>query len=313
MAYSVESFRKVKNELEERRRRARAEADMHRAELALRAPEAAKVDEALQKTGMRLFRIACNGGDGMRDALSRLREENEALLSRRRALLAECGLPEDYTEVHYVCPVCNDTGYGTDGAMCACMKKLLAEEEIRQSGIGALVDRQSFETYSLQAASPTLKKTYEICKNYADTFLPEKAGDLLLSGPTGLGKTHLSTAIAKTVIEKGYCVVYESMLTVMEAFQHDRFHATEKPVAGKYLDAELLILDDVGAELPGAFATAVLYQLINTRQNRRLPTVISTNLSAAELTSRYDARIGSRLLGGYRICVFDGADKRIDF
>ena len=81
----------------------------------------------------------------------------------------------------------------------------------------------------------------------------------------------------------------------------------------RYVSCDLLILDDLGTEVVNQFTQSTLYYVINTRLNMNRPTVISTNLSAAELTSRYDARIGSRLLGGYRICVFDGADKRIDF
>jgi DNA replication protein DnaC len=70
-------------------------------------------------------------------------------------------------------------------------------------------------------------------------------------------------------------------------------------------------LDDVGAEPPGEFNTSVLYQIVNPRQNQCLPTVISTNLSAQELMNRYDGRITSRLLGGYRVLLFEGRDHRI--
>ena len=310
MAYSATAFRNVENAMADRRSRALGLAQERRAEAARRCPEIAVIDEELAGTGMSLFKIACGGGENKAQAIAELRARNEQLNARKRECLLSVGLTADYTEVPYTCPVCKDNGYDASGAMCTCMKKLLAEEEVRLSGIGALVDRQSFESFSLDGATPSLRKTFEICRDYADGF-SLTSSDLLLCGATGLGKTHLSTAIAKRVIDKGYRVVYESMLNVVDAFHHDQKFSTKEPTTGRFFDAELLILDDVGAELPGAFATTVLYQIINTRQNKRLPTVISTNLLANELMARYDARISSRLLGGFRICLFEGRDHRI--
>lgn len=309
MAYSVECFRRVKTQLEERRSAALSRAEQNRQEFHQRCPAGLAIDRELEKTSMRLFRAAC--GVENPEQIARIREENLSLQEKKKGLLRALGLPEDYTEVKYACDACKDTGYDREGILCACMRRLLAEEEIRQSGIGALVDRQSFENFDLSGVSSKTRGAFEAIRQYGEDFTPDAAPSLLLIGKTGLGKTHLSTALAKRVIEKGYRVVYESMQNVVNDFNHDRFHSAEKPVCGRYYDAELLILDDVGTELPGPFATTVLYQLINTRQNRRMPTVISTNLFPAEIVERYDDRIGSRLMGGFRLFLFEGQDHRI--
>ena len=81
--------------------------------------------------------------------------------------------------------------------------------------------------------------------------------------------------------------------------------ATGAPVYGPAGDASLL-----GTELGGAFTTACLYDIINTRLVRGLPTVMSTNLSAGELADRYGERIASRLFGEYTPLVFCGEDVR---
>jgi DNA replication protein DnaC len=311
MAYSNESFRRVKNRMEERRGRAMSEAEARRREVFARCPALEEIDAELKAVSMRLFRVACGGGD-VAAGIEAVKRENLALQEKKGDLLASLGFSRDYTDVRFFCPVCEDNGYRADGAMCACMKKELAKEEIRLSGIGALVDTQSFENFRLEGNSEKMLRNLEICKEYAASFRPESAESLLFSGPTGLGKTHLSTAIAKTVIEKGYRVVYESMLNVADDFRFDRFHTAEGSAKSqKYFCAELLILDDVGAETPGEFNTSVLYQIVNTRQNQNLPTVISTNFSAQELMNRYDGRITSRLLGGYRVLLFEGRDRRI--
>ena len=311
MAYSNESFRRVKNRMEERRARGLQEAEARRRAAWEKCPVLEEIDGELKAVSMRLFRVACGGGD-VAAGIEAVKRENLALQKKKGDLLESLGLPRDYTDVRFACSLCEDNGYRADGAMCACMKKELAKEEIRLSGIGALVDTQSFENFRISGGSEKMQKNLEICKAYAENFRPREAESLLFSGPTGLGKTHLSTAIAKTVIEKGYRVVYESMLNVADDFRYDRFHTAEGSAKSeKYFCAELLILDDVGAETPGEFNTSVLYQIVNTRQNRCLPTVISTNLSATELLGRYDGRITSRLLGGYRVLLFEGRDHRI--
>ena len=93
------------------------------------------------------------------------------------------------------------------------------------------------------------------------------------------------------------------------AFESARFHGGADDT-DRYLTVELLILDDLGTELGGAFTTACLYDIINTRLVRGLPTVMSTNLSPKELTDRYGERIASRLFGEYTPLVFCGEDVR---
>ena len=139
MAYSNESFRRVKNRMEERRGRAMSEAEARRAEVWAKCPALEEIDGELAKVSMRLFRVACGGGN-VGAGIEAVKRENLALQQKKGDLLASLGLPRDYTDVRFTCPVCEDNGYRPDGTMCACMKKELAKEEIRLSGIGALVE-----------------------------------------------------------------------------------------------------------------------------------------------------------------------------
>ena len=76
------------------------------------------------------------------------------------------------------------------------------------------------------------------------------------------------------------------------------------------LECDLLVIDDLGAEFITSFTTAALYNIINTRMNMSLPTIISTNLSLTEIEKTYSNRISSRLIGEYMILMFDGNDIR---
>jgi DNA replication protein DnaC len=79
----------------------------------------------------------------------------------------------------------------------------------------------------------------------------------------------------------------------------------------QYFDCDLLILDDLGTEIINQFTATVLYNVINTRLNRKKSTIINTNFTSDELQQKYASRITSRLLGEYRQLPFVGRDVRM--
>lgn len=131
-----------------------------------------------------------------------------------------------------------------------------------------------------------------------------------MSGRTGLGKTHLSLSIAKEVMEKGYGVIYGSTPDFLSQIEKERFSRSENDLQtlDLMLECDLLILDDLGAEFATTFTGAVVYQLLNTRLNKRLSTIISTNLSLQELLKLYGERVFSRIIGSYVPLFFVGQD-----
>ena len=133
-------------------------------------------------------------------------------------------------------------------------------------------------------------------------------------GGTGLGKTHLSSAIAKRVIEKGNDVFYVTAVNMVGDFESEQFGSSQPQkgeLTDRYFDCDLLIIDDLGTELSNQFTVSCLYNLLNVRINRGLATVISTNLSQQELFKKYNDRITSRIIGEFRILPFSGTDIRL--
>lgn len=312
--YARENFRKAKDIIEERRLRAAAEAEARNLEVASRSEDIRLIDAELRNTGMLIFKTACAGGD-----ISPIRERNLFLSEERRRALKKLGLPEDYTEVRYTCPECSDTGY-SGGKICKCLKELFILENIKSSGIGKLIEKQSFENFDLNRYSDDsetyerMKHNLEAAKRFVDNF-GSGSSTLLFTGDTGTGKTHLTTAIAKALIEKGVEVLYDSAQNIVSAFEYDRFknaYGQEEPKGEKYLSAEMLIVDDLGTEFVNQFTVSAIYNLINTRQNKGLFTIFSTNLKPAEVVRKYDDRIYSRLFGAEtEILVFLGDDNRL--
>lgn len=314
--YHRENYAKVKNEIENRRLSAEALAESHNAEVRAKYPEIQAIDDELTKMGLQIFSLAVKG-----ESIEPIKRRNRELMERRTAILVSEGYPADYTEVKYACPLCRDSGF-VDVKMCSCMRKMLITENIKSSGIGDLIDRQSFDNFVLKTDRFTKEKEYEMmkinverAKAFAETFGDHKK-NLLFVGTTGTGKTHLSTAIAKVVMEKGFGVVYDSISNIIATFEDDKFHSAYgsnfDPKNREYFDTDLLIIDDLGSEFSSAFGVSVLYQLLSTRMNQGKSTVISTNLSSSALRDTYDGRISSRLLGpDFDVFLFSGKDYRI--
>lgn len=310
--YSI--FEKAKAEIEARRNNARAEADYRSEIIRSMSDEVAKIDEELSKTGMLIFKTACSGGD-----ITPIKERNKTLQARRTEIIVGLGYPADYTDVKYTCPDCSDTGYIDGVKTCRCLKEIVVRERIAVSAMGKLIEKQSFDNFDLKSYSydsKVLEKMTAIvamAKNYVKNF-GKKKENLLLIGPTGTGKTHISTAIARELIHQGYDVIYDSTQNILADFEDDKFRsgwgATESR-SDKYLECTLLIIDDLGTEFSSQFTLSAIYNLLNARQNKGLATIISTNLTPEELARKYEDRIYSRIIGSAKILPFEGKDRRV--
>ena len=188
--------------------------------------------------------------------------------------------------------------------------------------MGRLIEEQSFDNFDLSAYSfnpeTYSKMSYVLskAKDFAYNFGKQHKGqNLLFMGKTGTGKTHISTSIAKVLIENGYYVLYDTAQNIVSAFENDKFKSgfgPYEPVSDKYLECDLLIIDDLGTEFVNQFTVSCLYNLFNTRRNRGLSTIVSTNLAPKELATKYEDRIYSRIVGSdYTVLFFEGKDFRL--
>ncbi len=303
---------------EERRARAIDEAEARCREVWNKCPEIEEIDKALSDTGLKIFKSAMLPDLEREAELERLKCENETLKKKREALLLKLSLPADYTSPKFVCGKCSDTGF-VGHRMCECLRAWRINERARASGLGKHLDEQTFDTFRLDyypeklSDSPVrknMKDTFEFCRDYAERFNAESGESLLFVGATGLGKTHLSTSIARRVIDRGFSVVYESAQNILAAFERDRFSQSEKKPSDKYFDTDLLIIDDLGTEIKGATSLSYFYTLINTRLVSSKSVIISTNLYPDALRRQYEERFVSRLFGEYSVFLFEGEDIR---
>lgn len=316
MGYNKDDYIKVRNEFSNKYLRARREAEIKTAEIHALIPEINKIDAVLSGTGMDIMKIVSSPVTDKEAEVAKLRSRNDALIAEREEYLRANGYPPDYTDVHYDCPKCGDTGY-VDTHMCECMKRAIAQEGYRSSGLGRLIDEQDFENFELkyypEDERGRIEKYVKMLRGFAESFSNESYGNFILTGTTGLGKTHLSTAVAKTVIERGFDVLYVSAVNMLGDFEAERF-GSEMGQHGadltRYYGADLLIIDDLGTEVINKFTQTYLYNVINSRLNAKRSTMINTNFTPAELNSVYTSRVSSRLMGEYMPMLFRGVDIR---
>ncbi len=294
---------------------ARDAADRRSAEVWSKDKRIAEIDRELSETGMKIFAAALSGEENRDAAYKALELRLISLKAEKKDRLTALGLPEDYTDVKYECEKCSDTGY-VGIKMCDCLRRAITQQNFKNSGLGKYLENQTFESFDLSYYAfgeirEKMSGILEYTKSYAKNFSPADSESLLLVGATGLGKTHLSSAIAKCVIEKGYTVAYDSAQNIISAFERDRFAKDgERRDSEKYLNSDLLIIDDLGAEVQSKAATAYFYTIINTRILASKPTIVSTNLTPTQLNTQYERRIVSRLFGEYRVYEFAGDDIR---
>ena len=321
MAYSAEVLRRARARLAMAKEDRESENREHLQNAYQRVPRLREIDIQLRATMAMAAQAAFSQGEDPQERLQEARQKN-LLLQQERAELAALHFEEGYLDDSPVCDRCGGNGY-IGSNMCECLRELCRQEQKKELTF-LNVGRESFEQFRLDYypdredarlgvnIRSVMEKTFHTCRRYAQSF-SERSGNLLFSGDTGLGKTFLSACIARTVADSGYSVMYESAGHLFANLERAKFSGDEnaRRESEKYLVCDLLIVDDLGTEMPGQFTTAALYRLMNDRILAGKPTIISTNLTVEEFEKRYNRQISSRLRGSYTRVPFMGDDIRV--
>ncbi len=317
MAFSQEAYAAAAAELKKRRDEAQFQFEKRSLEMAEKAPEIAALNRKLMNTNLEISRAIITKDVNLQKALAEIRDANLRHQKLIRELLMDLGYPADYLDMHYTCTKCGDTGF-VEGIRCDCFEELIHKHEIELLNSSCKMKLHDFSEFSLDyypeiqgtlRPRERMRAVYEFCMDYAEHFTPD-ADSLLFLGKTGLGKTFLSSAIAKSLFERGYYAAFDSVQNFLRAVENEHFGRTQGNTMETLIDCDLVILDDLGSEFKTSFTHSALYNIINTRINEGKPTIISTNLDSGELSALYNERIISRITGMFRPIMFFGNDIR---
>ena len=323
MAYSEAVLQRAQARLAQARQQHDEETRSRIEAIYAQQPRLRQIDQTLRQTAARIMAVSFRRGEDPTAAMAELKKENLALQQERDWLLESNDIDPDDLSPAPLWPRCGGTGY-VGAVMCDCLRELCRQEQKKELSQLLGSGKESFEHFRLDlypaeydpklGASPRklMQYVYNNALHYARTFTLE-SGSILMIGATGLGKTFLSACIARTVADRGYSVLYSTAMQLFSDFETAKFaRSTESADASrKYFTCDLLIIDDLGTEMTTQFTVSALYQIVNTRLLEGRPTIISTNLPAAELKQRYSPQIASRLLGVYECYSFAGDDIRM--
>ncbi len=293
-------------------------AERRREEVYKKIPEYYELEKQLADTSKKLITIIVERLN-VPERVSALEKENLYIQDSMKQLMRKAGFPDNYLEPAFHCEKCGDTGI-YKGRWCECFNRLMLSAAAEDLNAVSPLKVSTFESFHIEyyprerdeelgADQRTIMtKNYEFCRKYADEFKVHSKG-IFMIGATGLGKTHLSLAIADAVMRKGFSVIYGSVPELLRTVEKEYFGKSDNDTMQTLINCDLLILDDLGAEMDKPLYTSLLYEIINSRISRSIPLIVNTNLTGKEIKNRYQDRIWSRLFS-FEVLFFCGNDIR---
>jgi len=233
------------------------------------------------------------------------------------------------------CMLCDDTGWRTaqvgdavgDAApgsgvrqvvRCDCWRENAAHQRL----VGANIPRryQHCTIANFTAYNESLERAAAQARRVAAAF-PAVTQGLFLEGQPGVGKTHLAVAVLKQVVEtagaRGLFYDTRDLLRVIRSTYDPSIRTTELDILRPVMSADLLVLDDLGAEKTSEWVDETMNLIVNTRYNERRLTILTSNYpdipddtDPNSLLFRIGGRMRSRLHEMCEFVVMDGADYR---
>jgi DNA replication protein DnaC len=231
-------------------------------------------------------------------------------MRNRPSIVVPAGMGANKGPKKAVCPKCHGAGYlradvpfghPNFGKPIACECKEAERKEKRRQQLRTMSNLDAYRGHSFESFQPSapVLEAYHAAIDFAD----EPSGWLMLIGPNGCGKTHLSIAIANQCLDQGAVVLFEPVPDLL-----DHLRAAFAPQAtevydqlfSKMREAELLVLDDLGSQQSSPWANEKLFQLLNYRYNMEMPTVVTANPKAVkDMDERIRSRLSDRSLVRY--------------
>jgi len=223
------------------------------------------------------------------------------------------------------CPLCDDTGWKpveADGVRrvvrCDCWREGIGQQRLADANVPKRYQHCTIANFT--AYNESLDRAADRARQLAERFPVVEKG-LFFEGQPGVGKTHLAVAVLKDVVQKagarGLFYDTRDLLRVIRSTYDPSIRTTELEILRPVMTADLLVLDDIGAEKTSEWVEETMNLIVNTRYNERRVTVFTSNYQDIPddtdpntLLSRIGSRMRSRL---HEMCEFvsmDGADYR---
>lgn len=313
---------KILNEYEDFRAAAEFERKNRIKAVYKKFPRIEEIDKEIFSAGSKNMQDILQNPENGEELNREFKKHLNLLRTEKEKIMKENKIDADYDKVRYRCKLCRDTGYTEDGKRCLCLKQRLINEAYMRSNLGEMLKSQnfgnfSFDYYSKQSAdgeiSPyeNMKNIYKRAENFCRSF-DRETKSLLFYGKTGLGKTFLSSCIAKELMDSGKTVIYTRASRLFAMYDDYKFgRSADRTLLDEVYVCDLLIIDDLGTEPINSISKGFLFDIVNERTADNKKMIINTNLDLGELTNAYSQRFTSRIFEFFMTYKFTGSDIRI--
>ncbi len=287
-------------------------------------PTLADIDLQISQIGSDISKAILKNPKNAAIMLDELKMTLEQLKLKKAIYLTDHNIPIDALSLQYQCQKCEDTGFDKSGGRCSCFTQKLIDMAYEMSNVQKVMNKQNFSHFDLSIFStePTGREPLSQRENMMNILAEAEAyvkafpqgKNILLYGSSGLGKTFLCNCIAKSLLDSGYSVIYQTPFSIIHILEKKAFTDKTNPLVlvayEQLFQCDLLIIDDLGTETANTFTISEFYNIINTRILNEKSTIISTNIKLSELSAAYNDRIDSRIKGHYQLIKFYGPDVR---
>lgn len=317
MKFSELIYQKAELALKNRREQAERLQAMRRKDIIAKYPELLEIEAQMKNAALAVIKSI--GANSEKVDVSVVAKQSLEAQEAKKALITSAGYPEDYLDIPYTCKKCKDTGI-LNGKLCECHLQLLQQLSVGEMACSPMLAKCSFDTFDVNlytdikdralGFSPRdyMRGCYEMLKAYAENFTPS-SNSFFFCGGTGLGKTHLALAVLNKLSANGYTVYYNTAGKIIKQMKNESFGRSDSSLEEELNSADLVIIDDLGAEFESDFGNATINELVCDAIMNGKALIIISNLSVGQLEARYGQRLTSRL-NGFEVLEFVGEDIR---
>lgn len=320
MAYSDDIIEKIMKEYDYDRTVSRAECEERVNKVHAKFPEIEEIEREADKAGLENMKRIIENPKKSAEFNCEFEKKVQEINEKKRKILKENNIPEDYDKVKHKCEMCGDTGF-IGSEKCPCFVNKIIKYNYRMSNMENILHdfkEFNFDYYTDRKIADLNMTEKENMRSIYDAALKFCDGDeeknLLFYGGCGVGKTFLSSCIAKRLMEKGKTVVYVTAVSLFSEYEDYKFGRRRTENFERTLDlidnAELLIIDDMGAEAPTPIARQFFFDIVEKRMSSGKRMIISTNMTVRGLIKLYTERIESRIFESFKIFKFEAEDIR---
>ena len=311
---------------ERKRDKAESELEYRIKDVYSQIPEIKSIDDEVSKIGLEVAKLVLLNPQDKDSIIAQSKDKMHELKLKKEELLNRYNVPNGYLDLQHSCNVCKDKGFLQNGHKCNCLKQEIINEAYKMSNLSRMLENQNFNNINTNIFSDEIFEDSNIsprqnflqivstCESFVFNFDRDNDENLLFYGDTGLGKTFMCNCIAKSLLDRGHLVIYQTAFKMFEIIEDYKFKNSENHISkdnyDNLFDCDLLIIDDLGTELTNSFTNSELFNILNTRLLTGKKTIISTNLSPMQLGSNYAQRIFSRIFDRFKMVKFIGNDLR---